>query len=1171
MAVSAAIHDSATLPIPWPSECAYKWASEGANERTRRMMDERHPPQPAAQPTTPQSARAAAVVRGATWSPALEREFQMLIFDWDGTAVANRREDASTLARLSEPLLADGCWLVIVTGTNFDNIARQFCDLVAPTCRSRLLVCANRGSEVFGFDERGEVQLRFRRTATEDEDRALTRIAEEVHAAVTHATGLPVEIVYNRLNRRKIDLIPVPEWADPPKAQIGALREAVEARLAAGGWQGGIGSVVALAKRLAASMGIAVRITSDVKHVEVGLTDKADSIAWIQRELMLPRGISEDDVLILGDEFGAIGGFAGSDDRLRAGFVRAPVVSVGVEPSGVPEGVVHLGGGPRAFRELLADQIARRCARPNVAAASETLSAAEGHIASLLAPSSPADEHAGWALRIKGVRPELEHVVESLLAVGNGFIGVRGSLEMPHPVSRPGTLVAGLFGPQPDDPSIPALLSGPDWLRLGIFADGDPITLEGGGAAAHLSRTLDLRRGLLRSNWPGNLPTTASPAPAMPAMPAMPISIQTLRFSSQVRRGLGIQIVRIEALADVTLTLQAWLEPPTNGLRPCDPFTAGTPWQAPGGIAALGCHAEGMLLTDGHSLRPVRQSGMKGTQTWAWKARPGQVATFVRIVSFARRGTPPHADRAAADLLARARAASIDTLLEEHLRAWQALWDAADIEIAGDEEAQRQVRFAIYHLLSAANPDDERVSIAARGLTGEGYLGHVFWDTDIFLIPFYTAVWPSVARALLMYRYHTLPAARARARQHGYRGAFYAWESADTGMDVTPQQVIALNGDLWPVRCGTQEVHISADVAYAAWHYWSATRDRDFLLNAGAEILLETARFWASRCTLEADGRYHIRDVIGPDEYHEEVDDNAYTNGMARWNLRCAITAARLIARRWPQHWHALALRLALSEDDLHHWRDISQRLVTGVSPTDESHNADEPPSLIEQFAGYFRLEPLDLSAYAARTVPMNLILGQARAQQTQVIKQADVVMLLALLPEEFSHRDIEANYRYYERRCDHGSSLSPPIHALVAARLGDLETARRYFHQTAEIDLNETTGAAALGVHMAALGGLWSIVAFGFAGVLSRERALRIEPRLPKEWRSVDLRLHWRGRRLHCHVAEGPRRIRIELIAGAEPVMVAVGRLRHRLSGVGAAWECWWDEAQARWKERSA
>ena len=304
------------------------------------------------------------------------------------------------------------------------------------------------------------------------------------------------------------------------------------------------------------------------------------------------------------------------------------------------------------------------------------------------------------------------------------------------------------------------------------------------------------------------------------------------------------------------------------------------------------------------------------------------------------------------------------------------------------------MRFALYHLNGAANPADERVSIGARALTGDDYRGHVFWDTEIYLLPFYTLTWPEAARALLMYRFHTLDGARAKAAGMGWRGALYAWESADTGAETTPEQVIGPDRQVVDVLCGKQEQHISADVAYAVWQYWQATGDEAFLRDAGAEILLETARFWASRAELEADGCRHIRGVIGPDEYHEHIDDNAFTNVMARWNIRRALDVAALLRERWPERWARLSVRI---------WALTTPNWSNGAtSPTRSPPGLDPETGLFEQFAGISSLEDIDLADYAGRSVPMDVVLGRERTQKSQVVKQADVVALLALLPEEF-------------------------------------------------------------------------------------------------------------------------------------------------------------------------
>jgi kojibiose phosphorylase len=475
-------------------------------------------------------------------------------------------------------------------------------------------------------------------------------------------------------------------------------------------------------------------------------------------------------------------------------------------------------------------------------------------------------------------------------------------------------------------------------------------------------------------------------------------------------------------------------------------------------------------------------------------------------------------------------------VLSAHQQSWSERWSASDVRIDGDDDAQSALRFAVYQLTSAASPEDEHVSIGARGLTGDAYAGHVFWDTEIFLLPFYIFTWPQAARALLMYRYNTLLGAREKARRLGYEGALYAWESADTGEETTPESVRMPNGDIAPVLCGLQEHHISADIAFAVWQYWQATQDESYLLEAGAEILLETARFWASRARPEADGRYHIRGVIGPDEYHEGVDDNAYTNVMAQWNLETGVTVSRLLESRWPARWGRLSAELRLVEAELSLWSDVAARMYTGFH---------EESGLFEQFSGFFRLEPVDLAAFEPRSTAMDIILGRERTQRSQVIKQADVVMLLALLWDRFAPATRSANFRYYERMCGHGSSLSPPAHALVAARLGELQLAEGYFHEAASIDLGDTMGNLAGGLHMATLGGLWQAAVFGFAGMAVGAEGLSFQPRLPRHWRSLSFPISWRGNRVRVKVQRDEPEFTAILEEGESVPITAGGQKR--------------------------
>jgi kojibiose phosphorylase len=545
-------------------------------------------------------------------------------------------------------------------------------------------------------------------------------------------------------------------------------------------------------------------------------------------------------------------------------------------------------------------------------------------------------------------------------------------------------------------------------------------------------------------------------------------------------------------------------------------------------------------------------------ERWALDAEIGETYRLDRLVSIHTSRDTERPAEAATKHLERLLSEGVESIISAHVRAWEQRWHAADVEVEGDEMAQRALRFACYHLVSASDPEDERVSIGARSLTGRAYQGHVFWDTEIYMLPFYLLTHPPSARSLLKYRYHTLGAAREKARAQGYQGAYSAWESADTGEEVTPPFGIAPSGEVIGIRNGEQEIHIGAAVAYAVFQYWHVTGDERFLLASGAEIMLETARFWASRGEVEADGHYHIRHVIGPDEYHEDVDDNAYTNLMAQWNLEQGAELARLLEERWPEHWRQCAARLGIDSGEVENWKSLAAAMYTGFDPE---------TGLFEQFQGYFDLEEIDLAAFEPRTTAMDVLLGRERIQRSKVIRQADVVMAVYLLWDRLTPEVRDANFRYYEPRTGHGSSLSPGIHALVAARLGELELAEKYFRQAAEIDLADNMGNAAGGVHVASLGALWQAAVFGFGGLRIGAKGPSLDPYLPSGWRSLHFPFEWRGRIVRVTLGGEPVGIQVQLEGeGSTPVELFVGEhqitlishRRYRASRRPGGWNAW-------------
>ncbi|HEO64113.1 MAG TPA: glycoside hydrolase family 65 protein, partial [Candidatus Omnitrophica bacterium] len=453
----------------------------------------------------------------------------------------------------------------------------------------------------------------------------------------------------------------------------------------------------------------------------------------------------------------------------------------------------------------------------------------------------------------------------------------------------------------------------------------------------------------------------------------------------------------------------------------------------------------------------------------------------------------------------------LNILIKNHIRSWEKLWQKADILIEGTANLQQNLRFNIYHMLTCAHTDGGFSSIGARTLTGEGYRGHIFWDTEIFLVPFYLFNFPEVAKSLLLYRYKRLDIARQLAKKEGFVGAKFPWESADTGSEETPEWAKDIDGSIIKIHTHKLEHHITADISYAFYKYYLVTGDDKFMQDFGYEVMFEAARFWASRSLLNKKRkRYEINNIIGPDEFHIDVNNNAYTNMAAKWNLITAYKMFHKIKRDLPLVFHCLRKKLDLKDKEVKSWKKIAHLLSVNINKY----------RVIEQFDGYFKLKKVLLKQTDENGIPiLSKRLKTKDLDKTQLVKQADTLMLLYLLSDVYSQKTKKANYDFYVKRAVHKSSLSPSAHSIIACECADLKRAYDLFNVSLRTDISNLYGNTKEGMHGASLGGTWQAVIFGFAGVGIKKERLWINPRMPRTWRKMVFSLFWRGNMLQLEL----------------------------------------------------
>jgi Trehalose and maltose hydrolases (possible phosphorylases) len=733
-----------------------------------------------------------------------------------------------------------------------------------------------------------------------------------------------------------------------------------------------------------------------------------------------------------------------------------------------------------------------------------------------------------WTITNHSLDPDQLLVNESLFSLGNGYLGVRGNFEEGYAEGYPtirGTyinafhdLAAIHYGEKacgyPEIKQKLMNLIDAQGMKFYIDDELQPFSLFS-GKVLHYERTLNLRRGFSE-----RLIQWRSPK-------GREIMIRFRRLVSFVRRELLAVEVTLEPV-DFTgmLTLVSTINGDVKNFSDAADSRVASADETHLDVLAAKSKDTVSIVTDRAHTSKLKVS-CASSLTFSVPAVPQVTVTPTLVATKAKMGfsgpvtitkrsvytdSLRHGEptgKTALSLLEKLESVPFSELLKEQKDYLDRFWNTSDVLITGNQAMQAGIRFNLYHLLQSAGRDSVS-SIAAKGLSGEGYEGHYFWDTEIFMLPFFTLTHPEIARRLLLYRYGLLDHARCRAREMGHsKGALFPWRTI-TGMECSA---------FFPA--GTAQYHINADIAYSCVQYYLATGDNDFMADYGAEILFETARVWLEIGHYFKDS-FRIDDVTGPDEYTAIVDNNYYTNAMAKYNLSWAAKTCRDLKTRNPDRFTLLSNRLGLSDSEADDWMRAAEAMYLpydrelGINPQDDT--------FLQKAVWNFARTP-------AENYPLLLHYHPLTIYRYQVCKQADAVLAHFLLEDEENLETIRKSYHYYEKITTHDSSLSTCIFSIMAARLGDTEKAYDYFKTAARIDLDNTQGNTRDGLHLANIGGTWMAIVFGFAGVRIKESGLSLRPILPDAWKSYAFRLIHHGKLLAVSVFR--EQLKLQLLEG--------------------------------------
>lgn len=702
-----------------------------------------------------------------------------------------------------------------------------------------------------------------------------------------------------------------------------------------------------------------------------------------------------------------------------------------------------------------------------------------------------------WVIETRGINGDDVGINETLFALSNGRIGVRGSFEQGEPLHQPGTVLNGFH--ETWTIHYPEAAYGYATCGQTIVYLPDATQVEVSGRSlgeAEVVRRLDLRTGVLTTvaRWPDSTVTWQR------LVSLVRPAIVALRLSAQNHRERVVSGWRNRQDTDYLESGGGEFDPrraKSFGRRVLLPIKAVI--EPPAAAASYRTDRSGMPMSIAMS------HDRKADALPADRSDPDHVEFGFDTTSLEKRVAYLPVDQPEASLMELERTPDFSVLLDEQKRCLTAFWDVAAIEIGGEPALQQAINWILFQLYQASALVDG-TGIPAKGLTGQAYEGHYFWDTDVFVIPFLAHAHPEAARQLIRFRYSLLPLARERARVMSEKGALYPWRT------INGEEASAY------YEAGTAQYHINGAVIYGLDSYLAASGDVGLLWECGVEMAVETARLWAGLGFFD-NGTFHIHMVTGPDEYSALVDDNAYTNLIARFNLRRAAGWSRRMRAEQPEEFARLSVRLELSVEEIEEWERIADAIHV-------PH--DEPRGLTPQDARFLERESWDWNTPPDQ-YPLLLHFHPLVIYRHQVLKQADVVMAMYLLPDEFDHELTRANFDYYDRITTGDSSLSAPIEAAVAARLGDTDLALSYFKHAAFLDLANLAGNTADGVHLATAGGVWHALVGGFGGLRWRDGVPAIDPHIPTQWSHLRFALRVGGSILTVEVDHSWVNVRAE------------------------------------------